>query len=140
MVNILVVDDEPDFLETLVKRLSKRNFSVRGAESGEQALEMLGQEAADVVLLDVKMPGMDGMQVLGEIKKRYPHTQVIILTGHASVESARDGINMGAFDYLMKPSTLDEIMVKIQEAHQVRTDHSEQNSRQIQPFSQDSRN
>lgn len=131
MVNILVVDDEPDFLETLVKRLSKRNFSVRGAESGEQALEMLGQEAADVVLLDVKMPGMDGMQVLGEIKKRYPYTQVIILTGHASVESARDGIDMGAFDYLMKPSTLDEIMVKIQEAHQARTDHFQQNSRQI---------
>ena len=131
LVNILVVDDEPDFLETLVKRLSKRNFSVRGAASGEQALEMLGQEAADVVLLDVRMPGMDGMQVLGEIKKRHPHTQVIILTGHASVESARDGINMGAFDYLMKPSTLDEIMVKIQEAHQARTDLLEQNSRPI---------
>ncbi len=131
MVNILVVDDEQDFLETLVKRLSKRNFSVRGAESGEQALEMLGQEAADVVLLDVRMPGMDGMQVLGEIKRRYPHTQVIILTGHASVESARDGISMGAFDYLMKPSTLDEIMVKIQEAHQARADLLEQNSRPI---------
>lgn len=128
MVNILVVDDEPDFLETLVKRLSKRNFSVRGAESGEQALEMLAREAADVVLLDVRMPGMDGMQTLAEIKKRFPSTQVIILTGHASVESARDGIRTGAFDYLMKPSTLDEIMVKIQEAHQARTVDSEQNS------------
>jgi DNA-binding NtrC family response regulator len=116
LVNVLVVDDEPDFLETLVKRLSKRNYSVRGAPGGQEALELLRREPADVVLLDIRMPGMDGMQVLREIKKISPDTQVIILTGHASVESARDGLRLGAFDYLMKPSTLDEIMIKIQEA------------------------
>ncbi|HDQ39645.1 MAG TPA: response regulator [Desulfonatronum sp.] len=116
LINVLVVDDEPDYLETLVKRLSKRNYSVRGASGGLEALELLRQEPADVVLLDIKMPGMDGMQTLQEIKKKSPDTRVIILTGHASVESARDGISLGAFDYLVKPSTLDEIMIKIQES------------------------
>lgn len=119
MVNILVVDDEEDFLETLVKRLSKRNYKVRGTQSGQKALELLQEETADVVLLDIRMPGMDGMQTLREIKKRFPQTQVIILTGHASLESVREGLLMGAFDYLMKPCTLDEILIKIQELEHV---------------------
>lgn len=115
-VNVLVVDDEDDFRETLVKRLDKRNFSVRGAVGGQEALDMMNHEPADVVLLDMKMPGMDGMKTLRLLKQSHPATQVIIITGHASLESARNGLHLGAFDYLMKPSTLDEILTKIRES------------------------
>ena len=113
---ILLVDDEVVFLETVVKRLRHRNLSVRAAHSGEEALELLGQEPADVVLLDVKMPGMGGIQTLREIKARHPLTEVILLTGHASVEVAIQGMELGAFDYLIKPVELDELLYKIQDA------------------------
>ena len=113
---ILLVDDEVGFLETVVKRLRHRNLSVRAAHSGEEALELLGQEPADVVLLDVKMPGMGGIQTLREIKSRHPLTEVILLTGHASVEVAIQGMELGAFDYLIKPVELDELLYKIQDA------------------------
>jgi DNA-binding NtrC family response regulator len=122
-VNILVVDDEDDFRETLVKRLSKRNYSVRGAVGGQQALDMMSEEPADVVLLDMKMPGMDGIQTLHALKKKFPAAQVIILTGHASLESSKDGLRLGAYDYLIKPSTLDEILIKIQESQIVEGKH-----------------
>ena len=114
-INILVVDDETDFRETLLKRLNKRNYSVRGADRGPQALDLMAEDPADVVLLDLKMPGMDGLEVLRSIKAKHPSTQVIILTGHASVESASEGLRLGACDYLMKPGTLDEILIKIHE-------------------------
>lgn len=113
---ILIVDDEVEFLETLVKRLRHREVSVRSAHSGEEALELLEESAADVVVLDVKMSGMGGIEALREIKRRYPLTEVIMLTGHASVEVAIQGMKLGAFDYLMKPVELKELLYKIQDA------------------------
>jgi len=116
--SVLLVDDELEFLETLVKRLKKRNLSVQGAKSGEEALKVLETEPVDVVVLDVKMPGMDGIDTLREIKKLYPLVEVIMLTGHASMEVAIEGMQIGAFDYLMKPMDIDELLYKLQDAYQ----------------------
>lgn len=113
----LLVDDEIEFLDTLLKRLNKRELQVHGVRSGEEALAYLEKNAVDVVVLDVKMPGMDGVQVLREIKKRTPLVEVIMLTGHASVEVAIEGMELGAFDYLMKPINIDDLLYKIQDAH-----------------------
>jgi DNA-binding NtrC family response regulator len=120
-LRVLLIDDERDFLETLVKRLRKRNLEVGGANSGEEALRVLRQTPMDVVVLDVRMPGMDGIQVLQEIKTINPLIQVIMLTGHASVEVAVEGMELGAFDYLMKPANLDELLYKIQDAYKAKT-------------------
>jgi DNA-binding NtrC family response regulator len=113
---VLLVDDEVDFLETLVQRLEKRNMNVSGVQSGEEAIESLNQHYVDVVVLDVKMPGMDGLQVLREIKMRQPSVEVIMLTGHANTEAAFQGMQLGAFDYLIKPVNIDELLKKIQAA------------------------
>ena len=113
----LLVDDEIEFLDTLLKRLNKRELRVHGVQSGEAALAYLEQNAVDVVVLDVKMPGMDGVQVLREIKKRNPLVEVIMLTGHASMEVAIEGMELGAFDYLMKPINIDDLLYKIQDAY-----------------------
>jgi two-component system OmpR family response regulator len=115
---VLVVDDEIDFLETIVKRLQARNINVSGVESGRQALEAIGEQDFDVVILDVKMPGMDGIETLREMKKKKPLVEVIILTGHASVESGIQGMQLGAFDYVMKPVALDELLEKIRQAYE----------------------
>ena len=115
---MLLVDDEVEFLETLVKRMKKRGVHVSGAKSGEEALAFLSKNPVDVVVLDVKMPGMDGIETLRSIKKRHPLVEVIMLTGHASVEVAIQGMELGAFDYLMKPIDIDELLYKIQDACQ----------------------
>ncbi len=114
--NVLFVDDEIDFLSTLLKRMSKRGINVRGAGNGEEGLELLRQSSSDIVVLDVRMPGMDGIQMLREIKRQWPLTEVIMLTGHASLEVAREGMELGAFDYLMKPVDIDELLYKIEDA------------------------
>lgn len=116
-IRVLIVDDEVEFLETLVKRLRKRNLAVDGVTSGEAALELLKASPVDVVLLDVKMPGMSGLDTLREIRKGHNLIEVIMLTGHASVEAALEGMAVGAFDYLMKPTQIDELVYKIQDAH-----------------------
>jgi len=115
--NVLLVDDEEEFLETLVKRMKKRNVNATGVKSGEEALELLDQHPVDVVVLDVRMPGMDGIEALKEIKTRHPLIEVIMLTGHASVEVAVQGMELGAFDYLMKPIDIDELLYKVEDAH-----------------------
>jgi DNA-binding NtrC family response regulator len=114
---VLLVDDETEFLETLVKRLKKRKLDVVSAVSGKDALATLGAEPIDVVVLDVKMPDMDGIETLKEIKKISPQVEVIMLTGHASVEVAIQGMELGAFDYLMKPMDIDELLYKLQDAY-----------------------
>ena len=113
---ILLVDDELDFLETLVLRLKKRKMHVTGVQSGEEALQTIDQDPVDVVILDVKMPGMEGIQVLEEIKRRHPSVEVIMLTGHANIEAANQGLKLGAFDYLIKPVDMEELLKKIQDA------------------------
>ncbi len=115
--NVLIVDDERDYIETLAKRLKRRGLEITGVENGEDALEWLAKNSADIVLLDVRMRGMDGIQVLREIKKEFPLIEVIMLTGHASTEVAIEGMELGAFDYLMKPVDFDELLYKIQDAH-----------------------
>jgi DNA-binding NtrC family response regulator len=114
---VLVVDDEDDFRETIVKRLRKRNMTAQEAASGERALELIEAQPFDVVVLDVKMPGLDGIDTLREIKKRKPLIEVILLTGHASMESGIEGIKLGAYDYVMKPANLDELVEKMRQAY-----------------------
>ena len=113
---VLFVDDEPEFLETMLDRMKKRNVAVQGAGSGEESLNVLKNDRIDVVVLDVKMPGMDGFETLKEIKKQYPLIEVIILTGYASMEGAMAGMELGAFDYLLKPVDIDELLYKIHDA------------------------
>jgi two-component system, OmpR family, response regulator len=120
---VLVVDDEPDFLETIVKRLKRRSISASGVDSGKKALEVIEQESFDVVVLDVLMPGMDGIETLRVMKKKKPFMEVIILTGHASVESGLQGMQLGAFDYVMKPADLDELIEKIRQAAERKVIH-----------------
>jgi DNA-binding NtrC family response regulator len=115
---VLVVDDEDDFRETIVKRLQKRQLQVTGAESGEQALRLMAAQTFDVVVLDVKMPGLDGIETLREIRKKSPFTEVILLTGHASMESGIEGMKLGAFDFVMKPAAIDDLMEKIRQAYE----------------------
>lgn len=114
--SVLLVDDEEDFLETLLKRLLKRRIKATGANSGEEALEILKATPPDVVVLDVRMQGMDGIQTLKEIKKIRPLVEVIMLTGHANLEVAVEGMEAGAFDYLMKPTDVDELLYKLEDA------------------------
>jgi two-component system, OmpR family, response regulator len=115
--NILIVDDEDDFRVTLVKRLQKRKLNVFGAENGYKALDLMSKLIFDVVILDVKMPGMDGIETLQEIKKKHPLVEVILLTGHASIESGIEGMKLGAFDYVMKPVNIDDLLDMIHKAY-----------------------
>lgn len=122
---VLVVDDEDDFRETLVNRLQKRNLDVTGAESGEKALELIAKYLYDVIILDVKMPGIDGIETLREIKNMKPLIEVIMLTGHASVESGIEGMKLGAFDYIMKPANIDKLVEKMHQAYEKKAVHDE---------------
>jgi len=115
-IRVLVVDDEVEFLDILVKRLRKRKLDVYGVTSGEAALEQLKERPVDIVVLDVRMQGMSGLDTLREIKKGYGLLEVIMLTGHANMEVAIEGMDAGAFDYLMKPIEIDELVYKIQDA------------------------
>ncbi len=115
---VLIVDDERDFLESLVRRLQRRGLDAHGATSGMDALKMLAENPAEVVVLDVKMPDMDGIVTLKAIKDRDPNVEVILLTGHASVGSGVEGVELGAFDYLIKPVKLDDLIERIRDARE----------------------
>ncbi|MEE4265363.1 MAG: response regulator [Desulfobacteraceae bacterium] len=119
-MKIMLVDDEERFLSTTQKLLTKKGIDAVTATSGAEALEVLQHKHIHVVILDVKMPGMDGNETLKEIKRQFPLVEVIMLTGHATVESAIDGLKSGATDYLMKPTDIDELMAKAREAFQKR--------------------
>lgn len=123
--NVLVVDDEQEFRDITVKRLEKRGLKAKGAESGEKALEILEHSHTDVVLLDVKMPGIDGIETLRRIRGLKPLVEVVLLTGHASVDSGIEGMKLGAFDYLMKPIELEPLMEKLADAYEKKRLHQE---------------
>jgi DNA-binding NtrC family response regulator len=116
--SVLIVDDEEEFRDMTTKRLNKRDVECDSAPDGDIALEMVAKKNYDVILLDVKMPGRDGIEILREIKKMAPLTEVVMLTGHASVESGINGIKYGAFDYLMKPIDLDPLFEKLNAAYE----------------------
>ena len=121
---ILVVDDEIDFLETIINRLEKRKLDAKGVTSGEEAIALLKEEMFDVIILDIKMPGgMDGIETLREIKKIQPLIEVLLLTGHASVETSIEGMKLGAFDYLLKPIKFEELLQKIAAAFEKKSTH-----------------
>jgi DNA-binding NtrC family response regulator len=109
-LRILIVDDEEELVSALVERLNLRGFQAIGVTTGIEALEYLEDGDCDVVLLDVKMPGLGGLEVIRRIKDMRPRLQVVLLTGHGSVKSVEDGMALGAFDYLMKPVKIDSLV------------------------------
>jgi len=115
-IRVLLVDDEEEFVETLAQRLEVREFDVTTALSGADALERLEHEEVDLVILDLQMPGVDGIEVLRKIKELKPLIEVIMLTGHATVETAIEGMKLGAFDFLIKPTETEELVEKINRA------------------------
>jgi DNA-binding response OmpR family regulator len=125
MIKVLIVDDEKDFTELLSERLETRGFKTRIAFDGNEAISRLNEENADVVLLDVMMPGKSGVETLKEIKNSWPITEVIMLTGHGTVETAIEGMKLGAYDYLIKPTETDDLSQKITSAYQRKSDHEE---------------
>jgi DNA-binding NtrC family response regulator len=116
-IQLLLVDDEQRFLDTTKILLEKRGVSTFIATNGLDGIKILDEHRIDVVILDVKMPGLDGVEVLRKIKQRHPLVEVIMLTGHASVESAVEGLKLGAFDYIMKPCNISALMDKVNEAY-----------------------
>ncbi|RJP17515.1 MAG: response regulator [Candidatus Abyssobacteria bacterium SURF_5] len=117
-INLLLVDDEEQFLSTAKRLMEKRGVSTFVCTNGFDAIRILKERRIDVVLLDLKMPGINGVEVLRKIKQNHPDIEVILLTGHASVESAVEGLKLGAFDYLMKPSTIPDILDKVRDAYE----------------------
>jgi two-component system NtrC family sensor kinase len=116
-VRLLLVDDEEQFRRTIAKRLKLRGIDPEQSASGEECLSFLEKKTMDVVVLDVKMPGMSGIETLHHIKKKYPKTEVILLTGHATTQDGVEGIKAGAFDYLSKPIELDHLLEKVKHAY-----------------------
>jgi DNA-binding NtrC family response regulator len=123
--NVLIVDDEDEFRELTMKRLQRHGLHVQSAESGQKALDILAHSYTDVVLLDYKMPGMDGIETLKKIKAIKPLIEVVILTGHASLDSGIEGMKLGAFDYLMKPIDLEPLLEKLESAFEKKKVHTD---------------
>ena len=120
IIKLLIVDDETRFLNAIAKRLTKRGFDVRTASNGADAIEMARAEKFDIALLDLKMPGMDGGQVLRILKEEHKFLEAIVLTGHGSLESAVELTKLGAFSYLPKPYELDKLIEVLKEAYETR--------------------
>jgi DNA-binding NtrC family response regulator len=114
--SVLLVDDEKEFVSTLAERMQMRGFDPQVAFSGEQALEMLTRSIPDVMVLDLKMPGIDGLEVLRRVKKSHPRIQVIILTGHGSERDEVAARRLGAFDHLQKPVDLNDLVLVMEQA------------------------
>ena len=122
----MLVDDEVSFVETTAKRLAKRNLKTIMAFSAQEGLEKLKEnQDLDVIVLDIKMPGMNGIDALKEIKKLSPLVEVIMLTGHGTIELAVDAMKLGAHDFLMKPFEIEELVFKLQEAAEKKQQHEE---------------
>jgi len=119
-IKLLIVDDEVQFLDSIAKRLELRDFDVTKAADGEQAIKAAQDDKFDLVLLDLKMPGMDGTQVLEILKREHKFLEVIILTGHGSVDSAVESTKLGAFSYLPKPYELEKLLETLKDAYKTR--------------------
>ena len=113
---VLLVDDEEEFVSALSERLMLRGIEVDSALNGEEALALMVEKVFEVVILDVMMPGLGGLEVLKQIKSTYPNTQVILLAGHGSTREGIEGMRLGAFDYLIKPVDIEEMLEKMKEA------------------------
>ena len=115
---MLLVDDEDDFRTTLANRLKLRKIDVTDAGSGNEAIELVRQKSFDVAVIDVKMPGIDGIETLKQIKQIQPAMEIVMLTGHASIESGIEAMKLGAYNYIMKPCDIDELLIKTGDAYQ----------------------
>ncbi|RLB81238.1 MAG: response regulator [Deltaproteobacteria bacterium] len=115
-LKILLVDDEVEFVTTLAERLELRGFRAQAVTDGESALHIIESDPPQVIILDVMMPGMGGLEVLKRIKTQHPQIHVILLTGHGSTKEGIEGMQRGAFDYLMKPINIEELIKKMQDA------------------------
>jgi DNA-binding NtrC family response regulator len=116
-IRVLIADDEIDFVETLGTRLKLRGFEVSTVHSGIEAIKAVEQDPPDVLVLDLKMPDLNGLEVLTKVKENFPALEVVILTGHGSFEAGKEGMQQGAFDYIMKPVDLNHLIGKIEEAY-----------------------
>lgn len=124
-VRVLLVDDEKEFVEALSERLTVRGYDVTTSLSGEDAVESVTRFNFDAVILDVSMPGISGVEALRQIKRIKPLTEVIMLTGHATVDTAIEGMKLGALDYLIKPCETEDLLAKIDMAHRRKAEHEE---------------
>lgn len=125
---ILLVDDEVIFADNMAKLLTSRGYRVKAVYSGDSAIKVLDEEEFDVIVLDLKMPGMDGIATLREIQKLGLFSQTLILTGHGSIDTAMEAVKLGAYDYLTKPCEIDELVSKIEGAWE-KKDDAEQKDR-----------
>lgn len=130
-LTVMIVDDETDLLESLQRVFIRRKLNTLIADSGPKALEMLKEELVDVMVLDVKMPGMDGLEVLRRVKEKYPYLQVIMLSGHPSVEAALEGVKLGASEYLKKPADIDELIATITRLYKQRQEMLEEQQKRL---------
>mgnify|MGYP000682886202 CR=1 FL=1 len=124
-IRILLVDDEADFVQTLAERLELRGFDIRIANDGDGAFSHMESRLPDLVVLDVMMPGIGGLDVLQQIRRSFPEVQVILLTGRGSTHDGIKGMRLGAFDYLMKPCDMDQLIGKVNEATRKKQGHEE---------------
>ena len=138
-IMLLMVDDEVKFLESISKRLVLKNFDVTTAVNGKEAIESAEKGFFDVAVVDFQMPGMDGAQVLRTLKEKHKYLEIIMLTGHATVDSAVECTKLGAFKYLEKPYDFENLVEAIQEAYEARLkkkfEHNQKRMEEIQKLS-----
>ena len=115
-IKLLLVDDEEDYVKTMAERMEMRDVGSRVALSGEEALQMVEEDAPDVMVLDLRMPGINGMEVLERVKREHPHVQIIILTGHGSEKEEEEARRLGAFEYLQKPADTSDLLATVRSA------------------------
>lgn len=134
-LRVLLVDDEEEFVETLADRLNMRDIEASTARNGEEALDAVKENEPDVMVLDLKMPGIDGIEVLRRARNAYPKVEVIILTGHGSEKDEGAARSLGAFDYIKKPVDLDKLVPRIQKAFKRKMKKLERMSKSV-PFAE----